>query len=263
MLNIGIINYINTLPLRQHLHELPQDRFYLEFGNPAELNAKILEGSVDISLMSAFAYLKHQDTLQRVPGIGIAAEHECLSVCLVSRVPPSELTDITVAGTKESASSVNLARVLFERHWKAQPLFQMGVEKENLHQYPAYVIIGNNCLTDEIPEGMTSYDLATAWHEMTGLPFTFGVLACRKDLSPDKRALIPALVQNFFQSLETSLEHPQKVVQQAKKELPITNEILEKYYKVLQFALTQKHEKGMALFQTFIESAQQLEPAKV
>lgn len=245
MPRIGLINYVNALPLTSHLLENPPEGYTFVESEPKHLNELIKKNALEASLMSSYAYLKDQDHLDLIPGFGIAATQEVKSVKLYHR---GSLDRTLIGITSQSASAANLLKILAKHHWNVNPEYEVFEtitipEVVNGRVYNAFLLIGDPCLRyPEIP-GFSSIDLATAWYEMTGLPFTFGVIASRPGKLPK------ALPSHFEDSLSWAENNPSNYLQSAHRMLPHMNtQSLLNYFDTLHYRLDAKMQEGLALF---------------
>src|SRR5919205_2653983 len=86
MLRVGLINYLNCLPLRLGLEATGGlEGVELVGGTPAEVNAALLSGDVDLGLVSSASWARNRDRLGRVPGYGISSDGKVMSVLLAAR----------------------------------------------------------------------------------------------------------------------------------------------------------------------------------
>lgn len=110
-------------------------------------------------------------------GLGVAADGPVKSVLLKCNVPIGQIK--TVGRDPASATSNALAELLLKKQ------YGLTIEMCDLQAVEcpdAIVVIGDRALcSDPAPAG--DIDLATAWKDMTGLPFVFAVWAVRRDFS--------------------------------------------------------------------------------
>src|SRR5690242_21784910 len=85
---------------------------------PAQLNAMLLGGGLDVSPISAFTWAANSEELVLLPDLCIGARDEVVSVVLVSSKPPAELNGSRVYVSHESASGRYLLHVLLERRFR-------------------------------------------------------------------------------------------------------------------------------------------------
>src|SRR3954467_6469510 len=126
MLRVGLINYLNCLPLRLGLEATDGlEGVELVGGTPAEVNAALLSGEVELGLVSSASWARNRDRLKRMPGYGIASDGEVMSVLLAAREGQPLHEARRVALTSESATSQVLARIVLERVYGASPRYEV------------------------------------------------------------------------------------------------------------------------------------------
>jgi predicted solute-binding protein len=178
-LRVCAVSYLNTSPLVWGLlHGPQQDLFDLDFRVPSGVADSLSSGAADIGIVPAIE-LSRQD-LEIIPGAGIACRGPVRSILLISTRPAAEIR--TLAADSSSRTSVELARVILNRKFAAQPvLLQHAPDLDAmLRQADAALIIGDPALRIEptrLPYHV--YDLGAEWVEMTGLPMVFAVWAGR------------------------------------------------------------------------------------
>lgn len=112
---------------------------------------------------------------------GIGSDGPVASVCLFSEVPLEQVR--TVLLDYQSKTSVRLARILLQCHWKFKPrLVDAGVDfRDEISGTTAGVVIGDRAFQQRRISPYV-YDLGQAWKEMTGLPFVFAAWISNKPL---------------------------------------------------------------------------------
>jgi chorismate dehydratase len=190
---VGAIAFINTLPIYYGLDlaalsaQVGQP-VTLHYGNPTWLNGQMLSRGLDLSPVSMSHYLAHQNQLALVPGLSVSSFGAVESVLFVNRHRFGEgLADCPVIPVPDSsASSVALLGWLLEQATGVdfRPRFQVypaGQLAEALAQHGCALSIGDEALLFRHSQAVTvggawqCHDLATLWHERTGLPFVFAV----------------------------------------------------------------------------------------
>ena len=112
-LRIGRIAYLNVAP---YFHYLSEEGFCGEIisGVPSELNAMLADGSIDACPSSSFEYGLHADDYLLLPGHSISSFGPVHSVLLFTPGPLNGLSGEEIAITGESATSINLLKILLK-----------------------------------------------------------------------------------------------------------------------------------------------------
>jgi predicted solute-binding protein len=161
--SIGAVSYLNSKPL---IHGLPQNTRLLE---PSVLATEYERGAFDIALIPIVACLQNPGC--RLLDVGIGANGEVYSVILTLLKPLTAVKRVSLDSS--SRTSVNLIRVLLERHYRLAPEYVPHGEPAD-----ARVLIGTKAIDFRAANpGIPVLDLATAWKEYTGLPFIFAAWA--------------------------------------------------------------------------------------
>lgn len=256
-LKIGAVNYINTLPLFLAIErgEVSCPHSFIS-GVPTELNRQLREGLLDASLVSSAEYLAKKDQYQMVPNICIGAQYEALSVLLYLRCPVAQLDGKQIAITPESATAAQLVRVMCRHYWKVAPRFsEMEGQLDEVtrsDQFDGFLLIGDLCLCNPHFSGYHTIDLAQAWYHATGLPFTFAVMAARKQVAAERPEEIISFQQSLHQSLTWAKQNKDHVVEAAQSRLSLSKERLHRYYEALQYTMDETHHKGLQLFEKLL-----------
>jgi predicted solute-binding protein len=162
-LSIGAVSYLNSKPL---IHGLPQNTRLLE---PSALATEYERGAFDIALIPIVACLQNPGC--RLLDIGIGANGEVHSVILTLPKPLTTIKKVSL--DPSSRTSVNLIRVLLERHYNLTPEYTPHGEPAD-----AQVLIGTKAIDFRAANPQTPVlDMAMAWKEYTGLPFIFAAWA--------------------------------------------------------------------------------------
>lgn len=214
---------------------------------PAALNAMLLNGDLDLSPISAFAWAAKADELVLLPDLCIGARDDVVSVVLVSQRPPGELDGAQVALTRESASGANLLRILLERRFGVHPRY---VECDDAYARArngeTTLLIGDaaiDALLQFAPEGV--YDLGTLWHDWKNLQTVFAVWAARKDAYERDREGVRACMHALTDAFTWSRSHMDVVVARAQRERPRPAGFYEAYYGKLNFTFHAAAQRGL------------------
>jgi chorismate dehydratase len=183
---IGVVSYLNTLPLIAGLEAL--ESIELEHAVPSGLIDRLLDGGVDLALVSAADYQKSPEPLRIVPAGMLGCRGRTMTVRLYSRVPIPRIS--IVHGDTDSHTSVILLQVLLrERHGLAVEMVDFDARSIDLRD-PAsprpesLLLIGDKVIVAAPDHREYPYqlDLGEAWLESTGKPFVFATWMCRRDL---------------------------------------------------------------------------------
>lgn len=178
-LRVCAVSFLNTTPLVWGMLHGPQrGLFDLEFRIPAECADRMASGAADIGIVPSFELTRQ--TLDILPGAGIACHGPVRSILLVSKLPAARIR--TLAADTSSRTSVQLARVLLDRKYGAavETLPHLPDLDAMLGLADAALVIGDPALRlhpELLPYHV--YDLGAEWVDLTGLPMVFAVWAAR------------------------------------------------------------------------------------
>ena len=176
-IRVGQIPYLNSIPFYS---DLSCPEFELVSLVPRVMGECAREGQLDAGLLSLVDCLKLWDEFEPVGGMGLSIKGRVGSVALYSRVPMAELHGKVIGITTETATSVNLLRILLEKKEKVVPLEYSALD--TVDTCDAFLLIGDQAL--QKPEaGMAFpyyFDLAWEWLQWKNLPFVFALWMVRR-----------------------------------------------------------------------------------
>lgn len=177
---IAAVSYLNTIPFIYGIRHGSSDlRADLLLSPPSGCAAALREGRADIALLPVAAFPSISD-LDIVTPYCIGASGPVRTVVLVSNTPLETIH--TVHLDSHSLTSVRLVRILCAELWGLAPAWEPLEDYTLPHRDTpghAYLLIGDKVFAQE-GRFAYSYDLATAWGELTGLPFAFAVWVARR-----------------------------------------------------------------------------------
>jgi chorismate dehydratase len=182
MVRLGVVRYINTLPL---IHGLGRVHgLTLVPDVPSRLIDRLTAGEVDVALCSVVDAVRSAVPLRIVPVGMLGCDGPTLTVRLYSRVPWERVR--TVAADTDSHTSRALAEVVLRRRHGAEPKV-VDFPKASGRADPgtdAILLIGDKVIADAPASGAWTHemDLGEAWHAWTGLPFVFATWLCRDEV---------------------------------------------------------------------------------
>lgn len=194
MLRIGQIEYANCTPIFHALRELSPvgDYQYVE-GVPARLNSLLSAGDIDVCPSSSIEYALHPERYLIIPEISISSRGPVQSVLLFSNLPIEKLDGRDILLTSESATSVNLLKILIKERYGCSCFFNVSNIDLNaaLKSASAVLLIGDTALKAAMrAQDIYIYDLGELWHAWTGTPFVFALwLVSRKSMEKHEAEL--------------------------------------------------------------------------
>lgn len=232
------------------LHGRQRELFNLDFQVPSACADRMAAGAADIGIVPSYELIR-QD-LEVLPGAGIACHGAVRSILLVSTRPASKIARLAVDSS--SRTSVQLARVILERRYGAEPeaITHAPDLEAMLRIADAALIIGDPALRiDPARLGYHTYDLGAEWVEMTGLPMVFAVWAGRRG------AATPEVVSAFRESCRYGRERIEEIValESARREFPagLVREYLSHH---IVHELETRDYEGMELFLRYARELQ-------
>ena len=186
-LRLGVVSYLNTLPLIDGLERAKGVRIFSDV--PSMLAGVLEAGGTDLSLCSVIDQQRATVPLALVPVGQIGCDGATWTVRLFSRRPLQEMEE--VACDTDSHTSVALLRVLLSEQYGLTPAF-VPIQARNVSMvdWPDVVLLIGDKVVRSGPSVEThpfQLDLGAAWHELTGLPFVFASWFCRADIDEPAR----------------------------------------------------------------------------
>jgi chorismate dehydratase len=202
MLRIGRIDYANCTPIFHLLGKnATREDYRFICGVPSYLNTLLASGDLDACPSSSFEYALHPDRYFVLPQISISSRGAVASVLLLSRIPIDELGGRTVLLSSESATSVNLLKILLLKRYGCRCNFEvtdLPFDKA-LQMAPAVLLIGDSALKASLRKpDVLFYDLGKLWYEWTGLPFVFALWLCNRTAALENSVEINRLARHLL-----------------------------------------------------------------
>ena len=245
---LGIVSYTNVAPLHWGLEPWPGASFIR--GVPTELNRQLLAGDIDLTLVSSVEFLRHRDVLRALPDFSIATLGPVYSVTLFHWEPWAELSGKRVALTTDSATSVELLKVLLRESGVDADFTPMTPDLDTmLGSCDAALLIGDAALREAVAQREIDgkkpliTDLGSAWYDLTKLPFTFAVWASPKDRPPSK-----LLVAKLRAAREQGLGHLAQVSRLEADKLGVSESVVQRYLGNFRYYLEPPDRDGLLAF---------------
>lgn len=251
-LTLGYISYLNCVPF---FHHLKDNGFHGRFvpGVPATLNEMLQRGQLDASPSSSFEYARNWRKYLLLPGHSISSVGKVESVLLFSPVHLSELAGKTIAITGESATSINLLRVIFREFYHLHDVTDMvpeaSIESLIEEQHPA-LLIGDRALrlARHLPPGIQVFDLGEIWYQHTGLPFVFALWMIDRHSLDKFSAALAALGRQLLDSCNQLISNPYPQAIVVSKTIGLDVEAIVAYWQTIDYRLGEEHLRGLQLF---------------
>ena len=269
-LRVSVVRYLNTAPLVWGLEHDPRKRYELSYATPAECAEALRTGRADVGILPSIEY-QTIPALKLIPHVAIASERKVESVLLVSKGPARKARRVALDAS--SRTSAALAKILFARHWKAEPEYIEAAPDlaRMLEQADAALLIGDPALQFLLhapyagASGVSNlhiYDLAEEWWRLTNLPFVFAFWTVRAERVRTPQAA-RTLTRDFQRSRDDGLAHLREIARAAAARLELPGGQLERYLQhSIQYRLDAPHCAALESFYRFAHELGLIERAR-
>ncbi|MCQ4085799.1 menaquinone biosynthetic enzyme MqnA/MqnD family protein [Saccharibacillus sp. JS10] len=222
---------------------------------PAVLNRLLLEGKLDMSPVSSFAYATASNDFLLLPDLSVSADGPVQSILCFSRKPFAEAVHGRIALTNTSATSVNLLKIIAEKAYGAKPEYmtcEPNVE-DMLDQADVALLIGDHAIRADWTN--TEYivtDLGAEWKNWTGKSMTFAVWTVSVEAAKRYSDEIGELAAAFAASKRQSMEDMTPVAIQAQQQVGGELSYWQGYFANLNYDLTPERLEGLNLYFQYV-----------
>lgn len=252
-MRLGRIGYVNCYPVYGAMDRgVVVAPAALVTGTPAELNDRLADGRLDVSVISAVTYAQHSGMLELLPDLAISSDGPVRSVLLFSRAPLSRLDGARVLVSSASRTSVLLLDVLARDCWQVNllttpaPTEPGDLEKLADVPHDAVLVIGDGALLLSAARAYPHVtDLGEEWKRWTGLPFVFAVWAARRDTD---RQAVRDVHRSLLASRKWGLAHLPELAEQASRATDVDVGDCAEYLAGLDYELSYRHLAGLTDF---------------
>lgn len=247
-LKLGVVPYLNALPLHHTLRDLPQVRIVAAV--PSQLAPMLDRGECDIALIPVVEHFRGVGkTLVSNSCIGCTGSVR--SVLLFHRVPIEQVQ--IVALDTSSRSSVALLQSVLHDLFGLSPQYRNAAPdlEAMLRGHDAALLIGDNALlaAQDVAPDIRVLDLGAAWQQLTGLPFVFAAWVSRRGLK--ESAEMAALLDSARQE---GVRQSDEIARQAAQTSPVPRQIIERYLREsIEYSMTAAHRAGLKEFRARCE----------
>lgn len=255
MLTIGRIDYANVTPifhaLRRHFS---CDGYRFTGGVPARLNSLLAAEEIDVCPSSSIEYAIHSERYLILPGLSISSVGPVASVLLFSRIPVEDLDGQEILLSAESATSVNLLKILMARRYGHVCRYAVSTSPlaEALRTAPAMLLIGDAALRSSLAAvgtDMHIYDLGLLWYEWTGLPFVFALWFCTRTAVRERHQEVQMLAEQLAQAKEYAGRERELIADASPEAAWMGREGLIAYWREnISYELGEAQQEGLRLF---------------
>ncbi|HXC93340.1 MAG TPA: menaquinone biosynthesis protein [Geobacteraceae bacterium] len=258
MLRIGEISYLNCTPIFTVLRDHFEDSGY-DFvrGTPAELNARLRNGEIDLCPSSSIEYARNPGSYLILPDLSISSVGAVKSVLLFSHIPIERLDGASIALTGESETSVVLLKILLSRRYSFTNSFYTveGPAKNLAFRDDPLLLIGDNALRESFNrKDRYVYDLGELWYQFTGTPFVFALWLLRQEFACIDPVTTATVCERLAESRRIAIRSYRDIAESSK--INWTNrDFLINYWNTISYELTPSHIEGLKLFYRFAADA--------
>jgi chorismate dehydratase len=270
MLRVGQIDYANCTPVFMQLEDkLPDDLVEIVHGVPAELNAKLALGEIDICISSSIEFCRYADKYAILPGHCIGSDGPVKSVMLFTNQPVEELSNQQIIVTAESATSVIMLKILLAKHWGVKNCTVSSSDlpwKQALEDAPGLLLIGDKALQAAAASaGSYCYDLGEEWQRFSGLPFVYALWLINSKAAKGKEQALYMLGEQLEQVRQRIVPDAVQLASRAREAAWLGQSALVDYWqKAIKYRLDDDYLAGLKLFYQlaaeleFVEQAPEL-----
>lgn len=257
MVNIGMVNYINTAPIyeiwKQHVHK--PDWNVIE-APPSTLNRMLAADELDLGFVSSYEYAMRPDKYRILEDLSISANGPVGSVFLFSKVPFEHLSGKRVLLTGQSETSTALVKIILEEFYTIQPKYSIG-EVFDYRNYDEDVVavlaIGDEALRLKIQDAYPfSMDLAEIWNKTTGLPFVFALFVVREDFVNSFPAELTRIWLSLLECRQLGTDNLEEISRNVAPRIPMSYDACYNYLKTIQHNLGTKHKQALEKFFSYL-----------
>ena len=251
-LRVGLLPYLNSTVFYERMDpgavELTE---YL----PRQMALAVEHGDLDAGPLPVAEWVRMGDALTSIGDFCVATKQASVSILLFSARMPEEMEGARIAVTEQTATTVQLMRVLFRENWGVEP--DALVTREEPHD--AILLIGDEALRNR--SGIDDYpfvhDLGEVWNAMTGLPFVYAHWLARADTEP---ALLATFGRSLGESLDSGLADVEAILAEGLPCADMPPSEARSYWVQFIYRMGPREREALALFRTYYDRLPELRP---
>ncbi|HWQ72973.1 MAG TPA: menaquinone biosynthesis protein [Desulfitobacteriaceae bacterium] len=253
MIRIGHNPNTNMLPI---FHFLPQINTLIEniTAEPAEHNAMLADGIIDMAPISSFSLGEHWREYFVFPDLSISARGQIGSILLFSKVPLTQLQDKTIALTDFSATSANLVKILLHKYYRVFPKYiTITLDLPGMLAIAdAALLIGDLAIQAALGQpDCLIYDLGEEWFKITGCTMTYAVWAFPKKLVIERSHEVAEVYNLLLEAKEKALNNIEEIVNVSMGMLGGSKAFWQAYFEHIYYGLNQEYLLGLKTYFDF------------
>jgi aminodeoxyfutalosine synthase len=249
---VGKIPYLNSVPFYSHFEK---QQFKMLPISPRRMGLLSEKGEIDAGLFSLMDYFRQENQFD-ILNWCIATRDQVKSVMVFSNHGWRELNGKRIGITDDTATSVQLLRVLLEKKYGVKAQFErLHAGVNDYSRYDAVLLIGDEALRRNkfgVAGFELVFDLAKEWYDWQKLPFVFAVWAVRKSLPDERKREFGALIEH---SLSQSESQYADIGELRGKEIGLTRDEVEEYLAGFNYRLGDREREAMREFKNLLRDA--------
>ena len=241
IVRIGQIPYLNCEPF---FHGFALEGAELCPMPPSAMGPLAQAAELDAGPFSLVQCFDLEDRYEALGDMGISVKGPVRSILFYSHVPIWELSEAVVGVTQESATAIQLMKVILEQRYEVHPREYADLKAPKLD---AFLLIGDEALAthDRVEDFPYRYDLAEEWLKWKGLPFVFALWMVRRTLEADvKEMLADRLKKNLAENMSYNL----KVIADKREHMGMTFEDIAYYLRAFRYVLSEEDQQAIEVF---------------
>jgi chorismate dehydratase len=264
-LRVGEIAFTNYYNVFHYLRREPHpDGVQFIPGAPADLNAMLRRGELDLSPVSSVEFARRSPSYFLLPDYCLASTGPIWSIRLFSHTPIEDLDSAQVILTGQSETAAVLCKVILGHFYGQENEYRterIDLE-EALERADAVLLIGDLALAaGQRASRFFVYDLADLWREKTGLPFVFALWTLRREYLQNDLVRLTGFWRALQRAHELIRNPDEELLARVLVDKPfLTRSMVLEYWNLISYELTPNHLRGLELFYRLGHSAGELPP---
>jgi len=241
---IAASSYLNTAPLIwSFIRGAQRDAVELFTDTaPARCAQMLARAEVDAALVPVIEYQQLSD-VSMIADVCVGSKNAVRSVVLVTRRNNLKKVE-RVALDESSRTSVAMVKIIFREFLGLEPQWQVAAPDLNsmMRQADAALIIGDPAMRISRDQ-FRVLDLATLWHEFTGLGFVFAMWMLRNDGAEKVRRV------DFAAARDEGLKNLEAIAAAQTGPLKFSSEEIREYLRTnIVFQIDEEMRRGLNLY---------------